>query len=217
MSTEPAASAPVEALLAIAPGCAHCAAVLQGLTGLLKEGVLGRLEIVNLGVLPHVATELGIRSVPWTRIGAFELEGARSPAELRRWAERVRDPAGMGEWFAALLESGGLERVEQLVRAEPERMQDLIQLLADPERELQVRIGVGAVLESLQGTGLAFTVVDALAELSRSSDARVRADACHALALTESAAALPHLRACLADASADVREIAAEGLHLLGG
>ena len=78
--------APPDALLLMAPGCAHCPVVLEGLGRLLKEGRLGRLEVVNVAVHPEAAVAAGTRSVPWTRIGPFELDGLYGPAELAEWA-----------------------------------------------------------------------------------------------------------------------------------
>ena len=54
-------------------------------------------------------------------------------------------------------------------------------------------------------------------ELSRHSDARVRADACHYLGLTGDAAAKPWLESRLTDDDADVREIATESLQAISG
>jgi HEAT repeat protein len=54
-----------------------------------------------------------------------------------------------------------------------------------------------------------------LAELTRHTDHRVRADACHLLGLSGSAAARPYLEACIKDSSEEVREIASESLQLL--
>ena len=68
-------AAPADALLLIATGCNHCPAVLEGLSRLLKQGRIGRLDVVNLAVHPETGQALGVRSVPWTRIGPFELEG----------------------------------------------------------------------------------------------------------------------------------------------
>jgi HEAT repeat protein len=51
--------------------------------------------------------------------------------------------------------------------------------------------------------------------LTRHADARVRADACHLLSLTQAEAARPWLQADLQDVDEDVREIAAESLLAL--
>ena len=95
-----------DALLLIASGCPHCPTVLQGLSELVKAGVIGRLEVVNIGAHPEIAQGHGVRGVPWLRLGPFELEGLRAPAELRRWAERAGSNAGMADYVAELLKTG---------------------------------------------------------------------------------------------------------------
>ena len=45
--------APPAALLLLSPSCPHCAAVLEGLAALVKEGVVGRLQVVNVAVHPE--------------------------------------------------------------------------------------------------------------------------------------------------------------------
>lgn len=207
---------PPNALILISPACPHCPAVLEGLTRLLKEGSIGRLEAVNVAVLPAYAEALDVRSVPWTRIGPFELEGALSPAELRQWAERANDPKGMALYFDRLLSNGRWQKVRQSIVNHPARAHALIDLLGDPQTSIHVRLGVGTVLEELGATGLLGTdFAHALGELTRHPQAQIRADACHYLALTEGAAAIPYARACLEDQDTEVREIAAETLDAL--
>ena len=60
---------PPDAQILLATGCAHCPAVLEGLSRLLKLGKIGRLEAVNIVEHPQAAQAVGTRSVPWTRIG----------------------------------------------------------------------------------------------------------------------------------------------------
>ncbi len=78
-----------DAELLIATGCAHCGSELEALTRLLKEGLIGELRISNIVPRPQRAEELGVRSVPWLRLGPFVLEGQHSETELRHWAERA--------------------------------------------------------------------------------------------------------------------------------
>jgi len=206
---------PPDALLLIASGCPHCPAVLQGLTELVKHGVIGRLEVVNIAVAPERAAELKVRSVPWTRIGPFELEGLRSPAELRRWAERAGTTEGMAEYFDELLSNGQLKTAERLVHEDPTQLSALALLAGNPATGIAARVGIGALLEGLHGSGLAAPLVQPLAELVHSDDARIRADAAHYLALTESAEAVTYLEALGGDDDPEVREIATEGLESL--
>jgi hypothetical protein len=186
--------------------------VLDALAKLVKEGVIGRLEVINVAVHPERAAALGVRGVPWMRIGPFELEGARPPAELRGWAERAAHPQGMTEYLQQMLAEGGLAKVEGVLAAEPAHFPLLLDLLENPELPLQVRLGIGAVIEGLAGTPVLQAAIPALARLAGHDDHRVRSDACHFLGLTLSPAARPALEACLNDPHPEVREIAREAL-----
>jgi len=204
---------PPEALLLIAPGCPHCAGNLATLSDLVKEGIIGRLEVVNIAARKQPARALGVRSVPWTRIGPFELAGASSPQELRHWAEVANTEAGMAEYFAELLRTRGMAKVSVMVRDDPARLLALVRLLGDTTTEVHVRIGIAAVLEDLQDTDIARHIVPHLGALLRHDDRRVRHDACHFLALTRAPEAEPLLRTCLEADDEELREAAQEGIE----
>lgn len=210
----PATSAP-DARLLIAPGCAHCPIVLDGLSQLAKSGRIGRLEIVNIAVHPEIAREVGTRSVPWFTIGPFVLTGAHSVAELTEWADRANDGSGMTAYFSHLLETNRLGEVVTMLRDEQGSLQELVPLLEEPDTPMAVRIGVGAVFEEFADTPALMSIVDSLATLVDSEHAQVRADACHYLGLTRSQLAVPALESCLEDENEEVREIAAESLAML--
>ena len=205
-------TSPPDALLLLAPGCPHCPTVLEGLTRLVKDGRIGSLEVINIAARPELAAELGVRSVPWTRIGDLVLEGLRSPEELAQWASQAGTDAGVRAYVSERLKAGALTQLEQLVARQPQWLPALLPLIADPETELHVRIGLGALMESLAGTAPLRAIVPGLGELSTHSDHRVRSDACHYLALSGDPAAVPLLRQRLQDDEAQVREIAREGL-----
>jgi len=204
-----------DALLLITAGCAHCPVVLDGLTRLVKEAAIGRLEIVNVAAHPEYAEQRGVRSVPWTLIGEFELEGTQTLEELRRWAQLARAPQGMAAYFEHLLGSGQLARCAAMIRAHPERFAALLTLLADPDTSLNVRIGISAAFEELHDSGMIAKAAPQLGALTRHADTAVRADACHALSFTSIEVAGPYLNDCLKDSDAAVREIAAESLAAL--
>ncbi|MBZ0105057.1 MAG: HEAT repeat domain-containing protein [Sulfuricella denitrificans] len=205
-----------DAQLLLAPACPHCPAVLEGLAGLVKEGVIGRLEVVNIALHPEQAAALEVRTVPWTRIGEFELEGVQTPGELRRWAEFSGTLRGMPEFFLHLLRNGRRDKVEAMARQQPQRLLALVTLLAEAESSMAVRLGIGAVLEEFQGDSIAEVMIPGLGELTRHADALTRADACHYLSLIGGEAIVPYLKDCLADESVEVREIAAETLADMG-
>jgi hypothetical protein len=204
-----------EALLLIANGCPHCPTVLQGLSELVKSGQLGRLEVINITVHPEVAQLHSVRSVPWLRVGPFQLTGLRSPAELAQWVQRAQSNQGIIEYFGELLSAGDLAGVSATLKRAPESVAALIQLLGDPEAELQIRLGVSAVLEDLEGSELLAGQIDALGRLSAHADTRIRIDAAHALGLSHIDAARPYLEALQNDADSEVREVATESLAAL--
>jgi hypothetical protein len=204
-----------DALLLLAPGCAHCPTVLEGLSGLLKTGRLGRLEVINIAAHPEAAAAAGTRSVPWCRIGPFELAGLHSPAELAGWVEHAAQGTGMPEYLSDLLGSQQLAKVQTLVTERPGLLADLVNLIADLDTPMGVRIGVGAVFEDLAVHGRLDEVVPQLAALTRASAPQVRADAAHYLGLSRHPDAAAALQALLQDDDAEVREIAAESLALL--
>jgi thioredoxin-like negative regulator of GroEL len=206
---------PPDALLLIAPGCPHCPAVLDALAKLLKEGALGRLEVVNIAARPEMAEGLAVRSVPWTRIGGFELAGAQSLGELRQWATFATQGGGGAAYLTHLLEQRQLARVVARVEASPHALSDLLALLGEEQTPMAVRIGVGAVLEELAGSERLRSAVPELIELTLSERPQTRADACHSLALAEDPKAIPAVERLLQDEDAEVREIAAETLAVL--
>lgn len=203
---------PINALLFTAPGCPHCAGVKANLNTLLQEGVIASLEIVDASVEAERAQALGVKSVPWFTLGELQFDGALPLGELRRWAERAASSDGMQAYFFEMLKSGKRAKVEQLIRSHPAYSAVLGALLLDPEASMAVRIGIGAVLEELQGSGLLDALVPKLEQILKQQEPRNRADAAHYLSLIANPAALQVLRDCLNDADAEVREIAQEAL-----
>jgi len=204
-----------DALLLITTTCPHCPSVLQSLGKLVKQGVIGRLEVINIMVRPDVATDLGVRSVPWLRLGEFELEGLHTLAELRQWAERSGTRAGLGEYFHELLKGGQLDKVSRQAAHGGTALTALLHLLSDPDTELTVRIGVNAVIEGLERQPVLAEAVPILADLTRHPESHIRGDATHLLSFTHQPAARALLQNLLEDVNADVREIAREGLERL--
>jgi HEAT repeat protein len=204
-----------DALLLFTSTCPYCPTVLAALSDLVKSGDIGRLEVVNIGARPEIAQQFGVRTVPWVRIGPFELEGLRSPAELKQWVERAGTPEGLAEYFHELLKEGALPKVSAQVARDPAALDAMLRLLGDSDTELTVRIGISAVFEGLEGKPALRRAVEALIALSTHRDAHIRGDAAHLLSLTHDPAAQPHLQRLLEDDVADVREIAREGLERL--
>jgi glutaredoxin len=203
---------PIDALLFTTSGCPHCASVKANLNTLLQEGAIAALEIVDASVDAARAQALGVKSVPWFSLGELQFDGALPLGELRLWAERAARSDGMQAYFFEMLKSGKRAQVEQLIRSHPEHSAVLGELLLDPEASMAVRIGIGAVLEELQGSGLLDALVPKLEQILQQQEPRNRADAAHYLSLIANPAALSVLRKYLDDADQEIREIAQEAL-----
>jgi thiol-disulfide isomerase/thioredoxin len=206
-----------EALMLLGTHCPHCPSVLASLAELVKQGVLSKLEVVNLERRPDIAKQLGVRSVPWVRIGPFDLTGLRTLTELRQWAEISGSTRGIREYIEAMLVEGEVERVLDMIARDRAVMVQVIELLDDADAKINVRLGIGAIVEEYEGDPLLQQHIPQLGKLTTHKDPRVRADACHYLALSRSSSAKVFIRPLLRDESADVREVAEESLHELEG
>lgn len=207
---------PPDSLLFVSPGCPHCATVLQGLQELVRQGLIGKLTVVDVAEHPEQAAEYGVRAAPWLRLGPFTLTGAHSPAELRMWAEWANGEEGTAHYVEHLLKQGGYQQAKAFIDIDTHRLKSLLAIVADPGAKLQVRLGVSALLEAHANSRSLQNLLPQLAGLSRHADHRVRADACHLLGLTGSAAARTYVETCLNDAHEEVREIAKEAMERLG-
>ena len=186
-------ASPPDAELLIATGCAHCPVVLEGLSTLIKEGVISSLRVTNIVNQPERAQELGVRSVPWLQLGPFTLQGLHSPAELREWAERAGSMEGMSIYLHDQLKQGNLDAMEALLSAQPAWLDALIPLLEQEDTDMKVRIGVDALLETLAASTDLGKLIDELGRLSQHERQSLRSDATHYLSLTRSPAAIPFL------------------------
>lgn len=204
-----------EISLAITPSCPHCPSMLEVLNRMVKNGDIGTLHIINIAQQNDYATEHQIRSVPWLKIGPFILSGLHQQAEIETWLARAQSEQGMLDYFTELLTSGELETVTRALQLSPELIQFFTPLIRSDKTNINVRLGIGAILEDLAGQPVLENLLDDLIELLKHTDARVRGDAAHFLSFIKSTAAINALQKCLADPDEDVREITAESLATL--
>lgn len=200
------------ALLFTAPGCPHCPGMKQSLARLLQEGEIAALDVVDASAEMARAQALGVKSVPWLRLGVLEFEGQIAPDELRHWARLAAQPEGLKAYFIEMLKTGRRTKVEELLRADPRRAAALAELVTDPDASMAVRLGIGAVLEELQDSGATAPMAPVLAVALQHAEPRDRADIAHFLGLIGGEAAQAALRGCLDDPDPEVREIAQEAL-----
>lgn len=188
---------------------------MQVLTELMKAGYISELRIVNIEKDPELAQQLGVRSVPWLQIGPFELQGARSKQELISWIERAADSVGVNEYLSEVLSEGNIEYANKLIKRYPQALNNVIELMADPEAKINVRLGVGVIIEDLAQSEEFKVVIPQLLAYLSSEDARIRSDACHYLSLTKDTSYIPAIEKLLSDEDQEVREIAQDSLEEL--
>ena len=148
---KPDTDTPPDALMLMGTHCPYCPSVLKALQALVETGDISHLETHNIEENPEIARELGVRSVPWVRIGPFELEGLRSEKEFREWATKAAASAGHTDWLDELLSSGNISKPLELIKSDPAMMDALLKLFADPDTQLNTQIGISAIMEDLKG------------------------------------------------------------------
>ena len=201
------------ALLLIATGCSHCPSVLQSLSELIKEGKLSSLEVVNIVEAPERAQALNVRSVPWVKLGEYELVGLKTKAEFEQWIEKSNNPEDMAAYFEELMTSGEISKVQQIVEDKPQQLHTLFDIMANDQSGLSARIGVGAIIEQLAGSEILISHIDELGKYITDNNPRIRNDACYYLGLSQHADAEKFITPLLKDDDKDVRETAKEALQ----
>lgn len=206
-----------DAVLLVSPSCPHCNGMKQALQKLGDLGRIGKLEIIDVSTSPEVAAKLGVRSVPWLRIGELVFEGAHTAGELDKWAGIAAEEDALSRYFREQLGSGNLGLVERFLARRGNRAHALLPLIADPDTEMNVRIGIAAIFET-HGHEDGFRNMDMdLIRLCNNEHPLVRADACHLLAQTGSGEALEIIRQLTTDKDPQVREIALDSMETLQG
>lgn len=206
---------PPDALLFIAPGCIHCPVVLHGLSELVKQTLIGKLTVVNVAAHPELAKKYDVRASPWLQLGPFTLTGAQTPAELKQWTAWASSENGAVHYVEHLLKEGGFKKAGEFIAEDTHRLKSLLSIVANPEANIEVRLGVSALLETYSNKPELQHLLPQLAELTHHTDHRVRTDSCHLLGLTGSKSAQPFVKACLDDSNEEVREIAGEAMEEL--
>jgi hypothetical protein len=205
----------IKAIALISTQCPHCSSVLEHLISLIKQGDLSELQIINLNESPDIAQTLGVRSVPWVKIGSYELSGSQT---VEAFKQRIQWTKENGEWlgkFDHMLSHGKAPEVSQIIRDDNERMDVIIKLLSDSATILSTRIGIGVVMEDFTGSELLKSLIPTFGKLLEHEDARIRADASHYLSLTQSAEAISHLENHKDETNDEVLEVIADSLEEL--
>ncbi len=211
---------PPDAIMLLGTHCPHCPAVLKHLSELVKAGDLGRLNIINLEQRPDAAKKYGVRSVPWVKIGKYELTGAQDISALRQRIEwSINDSFLAGEFDYWLSEAQVEKAIEHINKA-PESISAIVELLGDPATVLSTRIGIGVIMEEFTGSDMLKKLIPVFGELAKHEDRRIRTDALHYLGLTQSKDAVAVLKHYLdttdKNDDSETREVAEDSLDELG-
>lgn len=199
----------------LSSGCAHCPGVLNNLTELLKSGAISKLEAININEQPEIAQKLNIRSVPWVKIGQIELTGAQTKAELVRAIEQAASSAGLAQYYEDMLNNGQLQETIEQLQKQPDNMPLLLDMLQNPEIQISVQIGIGAIMEEFAATAPLIKLIPALTELTKHPLARIRNDACYYLSLSADTRVKDTISQLLNDTDNEVRETAKDCLEEL--
>ena len=199
-------------LMLMGQQCAYCGPMMQILTEIMKAGKLSDLRIINIEDNQELASELGVRSVPWLQIGPFELLGSRTKQEILLWLQRASSFEGLSEYLEEMLLEGSIDAATKLIQRHPPALENVIDLMADPEGKINVRLGVGVIIEELAESEGFKAVTPRLIDYLSNQDARIRGDACHYLSLTKDSSFVVEIEKLLSDESEEVREIAQDSL-----
>jgi len=202
-------------LMLMGTQCTFCGPMMQVLMELMKSGQIAELRVVNVEENPELALQHGVRSVPWLQIGPFQLAGSRSKKELLLWIERASSFEGVSDYLEEVLSEGKIEYANKLIQRYPQALENVIDLMADPEAKINVRLGVGVIIEDMAVSAEFKTVIPRLIEYLSNKDARIRGDACHYLSLTKDVSYVPAIKKLLSDENEEVREIAQDSLDEL--
>ena len=204
--------ASTEILMLVGTHCSFCGPMLKIVSEMVKQGDFATLRVVNIEQDQTLASELGVRSVPWLRIGPFELAGVRNKEEIKLWLDRANSEGGIAAYLEEILAEGNVLTANKFVKRYPKALDNVIDLVMDAEGKINVRLGAGVIIEDMAESDEFKVVIPRLVDALSDKDARVRGDACHYLSLTKDAQYLPLIEQLLSDTSDEVKEIAQDSI-----
>jgi HEAT repeat protein len=142
-------------------------------------------------------------------------EEALTPSELDGWIQHAAGDSARSHYIAYLLAKGRLAQAIAWIEQGHATLKDLVPLLEDPEAKMNLRLGVGAILEHFEGAQAIRIMIPDLVALLQNSHAAIRTDICHYLSLTHSREVIPVLEKMLEDEEQEVRQTAKESIEVL--
>lgn len=171
-----------EVELFVMPGCPVCPQMERLFRQLQQEGLLERLEIIDITQNPQRAQQLGIRSAPSYLINGVLFSGMKPRSEI----EALMKQNPTEKWRSLLSEElaeGGMEVARQAVLEHEAAREALFDLLEDAQTPLVVRIGLSAILEEMAEQGLLEAYQSRLQRLVRHEDERIALDGLYYLSM----------------------------------
>jgi glutaredoxin len=205
----------INALILVSSHCSHCHALETLLLERMASGKLHGLDVINIEQNPEVAQKYGVRSVPWLRLGDFVFDEALTPADLDSWIERATDGSGQSQYIERLLERGKLVKAIEWLEQGYASLKHVISVFADPDAKINVRVGIGAILEHFEDTPAIRDIIPDLVALLSDSHPAIRTDVCHYLSLTHSSDVIEPLKKMLDDEDEQVQQVAGESIEAI--
>jgi len=204
-----------DAVLLVSSHCPHCHTLQSLLEEKLGEDKIANLKIINIEEDPSQTEKYTVRSVPWLKLGLFEFDGVLTPVELDHWIVKNGETGADIIFLEYLLENGKLKKVIDWLEEGKSSLKDFCSIIVKKDIKINVRIGVGAVMEHFEGTPTIVATIPDLEQMLEHENPVVRTDVCHYLMLSHHADAKPSIKKLLNDTDSEVRETARESLEEL--
>lgn len=178
---------PLNIDLFISTQCPHCAQTLELLSKAVKQGLISGLRIINLNSLNNPECYAHIRSVPFIQIDDYEFPGSLKQSELDDWLKAHHDNNFANYYFSTKFIEGDINQVENFIKRKPDCWLDLVKLVQDSETQMQIRIGITAIFESMSEVlltlPLADEVISSLIQATKTANHTIRVDLIYILSL----------------------------------
>ncbi len=195
--------------------CPHCHVLQTLLEQRQSEGQIKSLSLINIDETEDAATKYKIRSVPWLKLGVFEFDGVLTPVQLDHWIAMTYEANGSINFLEYMMENGKLQNVIEWLEQGKTSLQGFASLIIKPDIKMNVRIGIGAVMEHFEGTAALTSIIPELEEMLEHDSSAIRTDVCHYLMLTHDTKVKAIIEKLLDDEDAEVRITAKESLEEL--
>lgn len=191
------------------PGCSVCPQMERLFEELHEQGGIEELEVLDVTRHPELAQKYNIKSVPFYLVNGIAFNGLKTREEIvdllqqddsQKWTSLIR----------AELEDGQLELINNYIQQHAAAREAMMELLADKDTELVVRIGLTAIIESLAEGDLLESLEERFIQLTQHNDERIALDALYYLSLLSSPSSLAALTKIARNGKPGLREDARE-------